>query len=223
MARFPAIMSGRSLGSGPFDRHGNRSSSPKKFAPAASLLPDGSALALASPGEYQRLRFALIHTAHDRTTTRDANRHASNKCGDEICMGMRVWDLVVSLDFGQFYLTSDAAGAEASADPMSTLNRALEGDGIARTDGFLVVLSPHQNNSSMRLRIEVHESEPPEDLDAWQEAFQAWLPVDESGVFYESPDADSTAAAATIKRGIQPFHSPQHIVDALSDGQIPPL
>ncbi len=96
---------------------------------------------------------------------------------------MRVWDLVVSLDFGQFYLTS----GEGSADPMPTLNRALEGDGIARTDGFLVVLSPHQNNSSMRLRIEVRQSEPPEDLDAWEEAFETWLPVDESGVFYESP------------------------------------
>jgi hypothetical protein len=100
---------------------------------------------------------------------------------------MPVWDLVVPLDFGQFYLTGNAAGLEAGFDPMPTLNRALEGDGIARTEGFLVVLSPHQHNPAMRLRIEVHESQPPDDLDDWEEAFEAWLPVDESGVRYESP------------------------------------
>jgi hypothetical protein len=100
---------------------------------------------------------------------------------------VRAWDLVVSLDFGQFYLTGNASGREAAFDPMPTLTRALEGDGIARTDGFLVVLSPHQHTAAMRLRVELYERRPPDDLADWEDAFAAWLPVDESGVVYESP------------------------------------
>jgi hypothetical protein len=102
-------------------------------------------------------------------------------------------------DWAGGYLTGNAAGREVGFDPMATLNRALEGDGIACTEGFLVVLSPHQHNPAMRLRIEVYESEPPDDLDDWEEAFEAWLPLDESGVVYESL-TDRCGTSTSVER-----------------------
>jgi hypothetical protein len=56
----------------------------------------------------------------------------------------------------------------------------------------VVVLSPHQNNFAMPLRIEVWPSEPPDDLDAWQEAFLAGLLVGPDGLHYESPTMEGT-------------------------------
>jgi hypothetical protein len=58
----------------------------------------------------------------------------------------------------------------------------------------MAVISPHQMNFAMRLRIEVWAAQPPDDLDDWQEAFLTGLVAGEGGLRYESP----TAAWETI-------------------------
>jgi hypothetical protein len=49
------------------------------------------------------------------------------------------------------------------------------------------VLSPHQNNFEMPLRVEVWDSAPPDDVAEWPEAFEAHLDVAEDGLIYDSP------------------------------------
>ncbi len=95
------------------------------------------------------------------------------------------WLRTVSLDYGQFYLRTTAAGR--LAELMPALERAMAGEGIAQDPGALVVLSPHQNNFALALTIELLLDEPAADLDEWQEAFQAQIEVDEDGMYYESP------------------------------------
>lgn len=94
-------------------------------------------------------------------------------------------DLVVAMDYGQFLLTG---GSLALSDPMALLRAAQEGDGIAADGRAVLVLSPYQNNFAMGLRVEVWIDRPPDDLDEWQEAFEATLSVDPSGqLIYDSP------------------------------------
>jgi hypothetical protein len=45
----------------------------------------------------------------------------------------------------------------------------------------VVVVSPHQNNFAMPLRVEVWPAEPPDDLDDWQEAFLTGLLIGPGG------------------------------------------
>ncbi len=107
-------------------------------------------------------------------------------------------DLVVALDYGHFYLWT-----RVSDDldlPLRLLERAHgAGDGVGQGEGLLLVLSPHQNNFDMQLRVEVWESRPPDDLAAWEEAFEAHLDVDETGIRYESPTLSS--ASIDVPRG----------------------
>ena len=104
---------------------------------------------------------------------------------------VQVFDLTVRLDYGQFYLVGvRQPDADASADEtLRLLEEAINGQGIASTEGneFVVVLSPHQNNFAMPLRVEVWPGEPPDDLDDWQEAFLTGLVVGPDGLDYESP------------------------------------
>jgi hypothetical protein len=94
-------------------------------------------------------------------------------------------DLVVAMDYGQFLL---CGGNLALSDPMALLSEALEGDGIAGDGQTVIVRSPHQNNFAMALRVEVWSDRPPDDLDEWQEAFEATLTVAGSGqLVYNSP------------------------------------
>jgi hypothetical protein len=65
--------------------------------------------------------------------------------------------------------------------------RAIESDGIAQVPGLLLVLSPHQNNFEMSLRVEVWDGPPPDEAAGWPEAFEAHLDVDEGGLIYDSP------------------------------------
>jgi hypothetical protein len=46
-------------------------------------------------------------------------------------------------------------------------------------------LCPHQNNFEMPLVVERWDTEPPDDLADWQEAFDAVLPVREDGLYYQ--------------------------------------
>ena len=96
-------------------------------------------------------------------------------------------DLVVELDYGQFYLHTADNDPEL---PVALLERAQDGDGIAQDGGLVVVESPHQNNFEMPLRVEVWDSPAADDLDDWDEAFEARLDVAEAGLVYESPTMD---------------------------------
>jgi hypothetical protein len=80
------------------------------------------------------------------------------------------FDLTVALDYGQFSLTGTYL-PDDDAYPLRPLEEAIEGQGIAGTEGneYVVVLSPHQNNFAMHLRVELWPAEPPDDLDDWQE------------------------------------------------------
>jgi hypothetical protein len=98
-------------------------------------------------------------------------------------------DLVVALDYGQFYLHT------LENDPdfaVTLLEQAQDADGIAQADGLLVVESPHQNNFEMPLAVEIWDSVPAEDLSEWEEAFEALLVVGDSGLTYESPTVELT-------------------------------
>ena len=98
-----------------------------------------------------------------------------------------VVELTVALDYGQFYLIG--LPAEGDIDLAQLVEAAIKGVGIASSEGnqAVVVLSPHQNNFAMRLRVELWRSQPPDDLDVWQEAFLTGLVVGEDGLAYESP------------------------------------
>ena len=101
-----------------------------------------------------------------------------------------VLELTVALDYGQFYLIGRRVQHPTGADPMlQLLDTAISGVGIASSEGneVVVVLSPHQNNFAMRLRVERWAAQPPDDLDDWQEAFLTGLVVGGEGLAYESP------------------------------------
>jgi hypothetical protein len=100
-----------------------------------------------------------------------------------------VLELTVALGYGQFSLTGQVSQDEGADALLQLLETAIEGEGIASSAGneFVVVLSPHQNNFAMRLRVERWPARPPDDPDDWQEAFLTGLVVGEDGLTYESP------------------------------------
>lgn len=55
-------------------------------------------------------------------------------------------EYIVALDYGQFYLYHNGLEADEPIDYAELVDRAIESDGITQIPGFLVVLSPHQNN-----------------------------------------------------------------------------
>ena len=94
-------------------------------------------------------------------------------------------DSVVCMDYGQFILRGGQEGQDT--DLVRLLERAL-GAGIAADRDVVLVLSPHQYNFAMPLRIEVLGEEPPDDLSTWQEVFEVALDVGEYGeLSFESP------------------------------------
>jgi hypothetical protein len=103
----------------------------------------------------------------------------------------QVVELTVALDYGQFCLISLPADDHLDlAVPL--VQAAIKGEGVASSEDneAVVVLSPHQNNSAMRLRVELWAAEPPDDLSDWQEAFLSGLVVGEGGLAYESPTVE---------------------------------
>lgn len=101
-----------------------------------------------------------------------------------------VHDLVVALDYGQF---SICGGYRPDVDYMSLLEQAQAGPGIASYQCGLIVLSPHQNNFRMPLRVEVWNQQPPEDTDSWDEVAECTITVEIGELRYESPTLDATA------------------------------
>ena len=100
----------------------------------------------------------------------------------------------MALDYGQFYLVGQPAQQAAETDPvLQLLDTAIKGTGIASPEGneVVVVLSPHQNNFAMGLRVELWAAQPPDDLDDWQEAFISGVVVGEEGIAYQSPTLPS--------------------------------
>ena len=92
-------------------------------------------------------------------------------------------DLTVALIYGQFSLRT----GQYSEDVLAALDAALSGDGIGQIQDVLVILSPHQMNFALRLGVEMLAEAPPDDLDQWQEAFEASVLLTNYGMYYESP------------------------------------
>src|SRR6476659_5473074 len=93
-----------------------------------------------------------------------------------------VHDLIVSLNYGQFGISG---GYRSGIDYMDLLTKAQSGTGIASYECGLVVLSPHQNNFRMPLRIEVWHRRSPDDLDSWQEVAESTLTVEGGELRYD--------------------------------------
>lgn len=98
-------------------------------------------------------------------------------------------DLVVALDYGQFYLHTSEEDPELAVD---LLGEAQGAAGIAQQGGLVVIESPHQNNFEMPLRVEVWTAQPGDNLDDWEDAFEVHLVVGHDGLMYESPTLDMT-------------------------------
>ncbi|MFB9316795.1 hypothetical protein [Cryptosporangium minutisporangium] len=97
---------------------------------------------------------------------------------------LHVQELVVSQDYGQFYLTTDE-----DIDGGVLLDDAYANGGVGQEEpGFdVLVRTPHQNNFELGLRVELWNGRPPDDLDDWQEASEAWVEVTDFGLWYGSP------------------------------------
>jgi hypothetical protein len=100
-------------------------------------------------------------------------------------------DLVVGLDYGHFYLrTYREEDMDLDDDPEITeiIGWANDNDGIAQTPRTVVVISPHQNNFAMPLRLEAWSGPPPDDTADWPEAFEVHLDIGNWGdLSYDSP------------------------------------
>ena len=68
-----------------------------------------------------------------------------------------VLELTVALDYGQFYLIGQPVQHASGEVLIALVETATKGAGIASSEGnqVVVVLSPHQNNFAMRLRVEL--------------------------------------------------------------------
>lgn len=104
-----------------------------------------------------------------------------------------VYDLVVRLDYGQFGIYG---GYRPGIDNMDLLTQAITGSGIASYECGVIVISPHQNNFRMPLRIEIWDGRPPDDRDSWEEVAESTLSVEGGELRYESPANDGTASCA---------------------------
>ena len=124
-------------------------------------------------------------------------RTASGRCASRSCDSCRVSsaepttvvELMVDLDYGHFSLTG-APIDHGSDDYSLAFDAAMEGRGIGQGGQMTVVRSQHQMNFEMPLRVEVWASEPPDDLDDWQEAFVAPIEISSSGLRYAAPTLD---------------------------------
>lgn len=121
-------------------------------------------------------------------------RTASGRCASRSCDSCRVSsaepttviELMVDLDYGHFSLIG-APIDHGSDDYSLAFDAAMEGRGIGQGGQMTVVRSQHQMNFEMPLRVEVWASEPPDDLDDWQEAFVAPIEISSSGLRYAAP------------------------------------
>lgn len=111
-------------------------------------------------------------------------------------------DYIAPYDHHDFWLTSclcpeedyqldDLPAVDMHALPELSM-RAYRSGGIAQISardnfsGTILVLSPHQTNFEMPLRVETWDGLPPDDTREWSEAFEAHLDVDPHGLLYSS-------------------------------------
>jgi len=107
-------------------------------------------------------------------------------------------DLVVAMDYGQFLLRG---GPSAYLSDDQALLEVAQGEGVASDGNTVLVLSPHQNNFDMPLRVEVWGGAPADDLDAWEEVFEATLEVESDGALrYDSPTLTGVECAVAPGR-----------------------
>ncbi|WP_380156099.1 hypothetical protein [Kineococcus sp. R86509] len=99
-------------------------------------------------------------------------------------------DHLVAMNYGQFELWTDYWSDDL--DTEAVLQRALNGNHIAQEDHLLIITCPHQNNFEMPLRLERWDAAPQEDLQDWQEAYEAHVSVNEYGLYYQSPTLEGT-------------------------------
>jgi hypothetical protein len=97
-----------------------------------------------------------------------------------------VHEAVVAMDYHQLVFSGRDHGTEG-VDLAALLDQAYAGQRIAGQGDVLLILSPHQSNFAMPLRIELWQQPPPADLDGWQEVFEAPLDITDAGLTYESP------------------------------------
>ena len=103
-------------------------------------------------------------------------------------------DLVVAMDYGQLLLRGGAP--DHYPDDTALLREAMDGDGVAADVTTVLVRSPHQNNFAMAVRVEVWDRAAADDVDDWDEAFEADLNVDANGTLrFESPTLPGTDCA----------------------------
>lgn len=103
------------------------------------------------------------------------------------------YDMIVRLDHGQFGIYG---GYRSDVDHMELLTRAMTAAGIATFECGVVVLSPHQNNFRMPLRVEVWPGRPPDDGNRWEEVAESTLTIEGGELRYESPTNGGTASCA---------------------------
>ncbi|WP_446213599.1 hypothetical protein [Micromonospora sp. IBSANI012] len=96
-------------------------------------------------------------------------------------------DLELDMWYGQFVIRG---GSPADPPDDALFRRAQQGAGIAGDGQSVLVLSPHQANVAMPIRVEVTAAAPADDLVDWEEAFEAGLAVDADGLLlFDSPTA----------------------------------
>lgn len=100
-----------------------------------------------------------------------------------------VRDYVVALDYGQFSLETDPEDFLTTVDLIDRASAA--GDRIAQDSGLVLVLTPHQWNFELALRRELHDVEPADDSDGWDEVHEATVEVGDHGLWFASPTMDS--------------------------------
>lgn len=105
---------------------------------------------------------------------------------------LNAWDLTVGLNHGQFHIQTDDPYEISELETARVVSHA-GAPGIAQHFGLIVVMSPHQKNYSMGLRVELWDEHPSEDSDDWQETFDTDLTVGKGGLVYESPGLSSFA------------------------------
>lgn len=90
----------------------------------------------------------------------------------------------ISMDYGQFYLVGCE---ERGEDLPEVVDRAIN-DGLyaITAGGNLVVLSPHQYNSAMRIDVELFDRPQRPDRDEWQVVLDETTTIDDKGELWIS-------------------------------------
>lgn len=96
-------------------------------------------------------------------------------------------DVVTTIDYGQTYLYGWEI-EEPGLGSHELASRAIQSPERLAGDGWqMVVLSPHRNNFDAHFSVERWSSEPPDDLDQWEEAVEGAVMVEGDALVIDSP------------------------------------